>query len=168
LVTSSQTQLKEKGSNQTQLNKQVFVGASLIIMALLLFTALLPNMAKTFFAHLQSSIVENGGWFYVLTVAFILFFVIYLAFSRYGTIRLGPDHSTPDYSLFSWFSMLFAAGMGIGLMFFGVAEHIMHYLTPPTAEPGTVEAAKEAMKMTFFHWGLHAWSIYAIVALVLA
>jgi len=168
LVTSSQTQLKEKGSNQTQLNKHVFVGASLIIIALLLFTALLPNMAKTFFAHLQSSIVENGGWFYVLTVAFILFFVIYLAFSRYGNIRLGPDHSTPDYSLFSWLSMLFAAGMGIGLMFFGVAEPIMHYLTPPTAEPGTVEAAKEAMKMTFFHWGLHAWSIYAIVALVLA
>ena len=168
MVTSSQTQLKEKGSNQTQLNKHVFVGASLIIIALLLFTALLPNMAKTFFAHLQSSIVENGGWFYVLTVAFILFFVIYLAFSRYGNIRLGPDHSTPDYSLFSWLSMLFAAGMGIGLMFFGVAEPIMHYLTPPTAEPGTVEAAKEAMKMTFFHWGLHAWSIYAIVALVLA
>jgi choline/glycine/proline betaine transport protein len=104
----------------------------------------------------------------VLTVAFIFFFVIFLGISRYGDIRLGPDHSTPDYSLVTWISMLFAAGMGIGLMFFGVAEPLMHYLSPPTAETGTIAAVKEAMKMTFFHWGLHAWAIYAIVALVLA
>lgn len=155
-------------SDKSYLNKKVFIGASFIIGILLFYTSLLPKQAKTFFDHLQAGIVENGSWFYVLTVAFILFFVIYLSVSRYGDIRLGPDHSTPDYSLLSWLSMLFSAGMGIGLMFFGVAEPVMHFLNPPTAETGTVEAAKEAMKMTFFHWGLHAWAIYAVVALVLA
>ncbi len=150
------------------LNKKVFNGASFIIGILLFYTSFLPEKAKTFFDHLQAGIVENGSWFYVLTVAFILFFIIFLSFSRYGDIRLGPDHSMPDYSLLSWLSMLFSAGMGIGLMFFGVAEPVMHFLNPPTAETGTVEAAKEAMKMTFFHWGLHAWAIYAVVALVLA
>jgi choline/glycine/proline betaine transport protein len=152
----------------THLNKKVFFGASSIIIALFLYTIALPDQAQHLFATMQASIVENGSWFYVLTVAFIFFFVIYLGLSRYGAIRLGPDHATPDYSLLTWLSMLFAAGMGIGLMFFGVAEPLMHYLSPPTAQTGTVAAVREAMKMTFFHWGLHAWAIYAIVALVLA
>ncbi len=155
-------------SVKSQLNKKVFVTASSIIITLLLYTALLPKQAQAVFTLVQASIVDNGSWFYVLSVAFIFFFVIFLGFSRYGEIRLGPDHATPDYSLVSWLSMLFAAGMGIGLMFFGVAEPLMHYLSPPTAEAGTVAAVQEAMKMTFFHWGLHAWAIYAIVALVLA
>ncbi|WP_114325832.1 BCCT family transporter [Candidatus Colwellia aromaticivorans] len=153
---------------ESQLNKKVFVGASSIIIALLLYTVALPKQAQSLFTLIQASIVDNGSWFYVLTVAFIFFFVIFLGVSRYGDIRLGPDHSTPDYSLTTWISMLFAAGMGIGLMFFGVAEPLMHYLSPPTAQTGSVAAVKEAMKMTFFHWGLHAWAIYAIVALVLA
>ena len=153
---------------KSQLNQRVFVSASSIIIALLLYTVALPNQAQALFTFIQSSIVDNGSWFYVLTVAFIFFFVIFLGFSRYGSIRLGPDHSTPDYPLVTWLSMLFAAGMGIGLMFFGVAEPLMHYVSPPTAETGTIAAVQEAMKMTFFHWGLHAWAIYAIVALVLA
>jgi choline/glycine/proline betaine transport protein len=155
-------------SVESKLNKKVFVSASSIIIALVLYAAALPNQAKNLFTVIQGSIIENGSWFYVLTVAFIFFFVTFLGLSKYGEIRLGPDHATPDYSLLSWLSMLFAAGMGIGLMFFGVAEPLMHYLSPPTAETGTIEAVKEAMKMTFFHWGLHAWAIYAIVALVLA
>jgi choline/glycine/proline betaine transport protein len=155
-------------SVRSQLNRNVFVGASSIIIALLLYTVALPKQAQGLFTLIQAGIVDNGSWFYVLTVAFIFFFVIFLGVSRFGDIRLGPDHSTPDYSLVTWISMLFAAGMGIGLMFFGVAEPLMHYLSPPTAETGTVTAVKEAMKMTFFHWGLHAWAIYAIVALVLA
>ena len=155
-------------SVQSQLNKKVFVGASFIIIALLFYTVALPKQAQSLFTLIQASIIDNGSWFYVLSVAFIFFFVVFLGFSRYGDIRLGPDHSTPDYPLATWLSMLFAAGMGIGLMFFGVAEPLMHYLSPPTADTGTVEAVREAMKMTFFHWGLHAWAIYAIVALVLA
>lgn len=94
--------------------------------------------------------------------------VAYLGMSRFGDIKLGPDHSEPDFSYVSWFAMLFSAGMGIGLMFFGVAEPVMHYMAPPSGTPESVQAAKEALRITFFHWGLHAWSIYAIVALILA
>lgn len=103
-----------------------------------------------------------------MAVAGFLVFVVSLGFSRFGRVRLGPDHSEPDYSNLSWFAMLFSAGMGIGLMFFGVAEPIMHYTSPPVGEPETVEAARQAMRITFFHWGVHAWAIYAVVALSLA
>lgn len=88
--------------------------------------------------------------------------------SRLGDIKLGPDHSEPDYTNLSWFSMLFSAGMGIGLLFFGVAEPIMHFSSPPVGDGQTIESAREAMKITFFHWGLHAWAIYAIFAVILA
>ncbi|MDM3617374.1 BCCT family transporter, partial [Proteus mirabilis] len=81
-----------------------------------------------------------------------------LGLSRFGEIKLGPDHARPHFSDFAWFAMLFSAGMGIGLMFFGVAEPVMHYLMPPTGDAQTIEAAKEAMRLTFFHWGLHAWA----------
>ena len=150
------------------LNKHVFISASLAIILLLAFAVISPSTADEVFKALQATIVKNGSWFYVLSVAVILVSVIYLGFSRYGNIRLGPDHAQPDYSLPTWLSMLFAAGMGIGLMFFGVAEPVMHYLAPPTADPQTTEAVKEAMKTTFFHWGFHAWAIYAVVALILA
>lgn len=150
------------------LNKKVFFSSSAVIISLLLFTSLFPKIADVFFATTQSTIVNNGSWFYVLTVATILVFVIYLGASKYGEIKLGPDHATPDYKLMTWLSMLFAAGMGIGLMFFGVAEPLMHYLAPPTADKNSLDAVKEAMKTTFFHWGIHAWAIYAIVALILA
>jgi choline/glycine/proline betaine transport protein len=150
------------------LNKPVFFSASALIILLLLFTTLQPTVANELFAFSQAIIVNNGSWFYVLTVASILIFVIYLGASRYGSIKLGPDHAMPDYKFMTWLSMLFAAGMGIGLMFFGVAEPLMHYMAPPTADKDTLDAVKEAMKTTFFHWGLHAWAIYAIVALILA
>lgn len=88
--------------------------------------------------------------------------------SSFGDIRLGPDSSEPDFSYASWMAMLFSAGMGIGLMFFGVAEPISHYFSPPTIEGGTAQAAREAMEITFFHWGIHAWAIYAVVGLSLA
>src|SRR5690554_2624453 len=151
-----------------RLNPPVFYSAAGLIVAILLFAALAPTTADKWFQRVQSAIIENGSWFYVLAVAVILLSVLYLGFSRMGAIKLGPDHSEPDYSRLSWFSMLFSAGMGIGLMFFGVAEPVMHFLSPPVAEAGSVEAAREAMKITFFHWGLHAWAIYAIVALILA
>ncbi|MEQ3660003.1 MAG: choline BCCT transporter BetT [Glaciecola sp.] len=151
-----------------KLNSAVFYPASVLVIGLLAFTLVLPEISAGFFAALQATIVENGSWFYVFVVAIILIFTLYLGLSRYSDIKLGPDHATPDYSYVSWLSMLFAAGMGIGLMFYGVAEPLMHYLSPPTVETGSIEAAKEAMKTTFFHWGLHAWAIYAIVALILA
>ncbi len=152
----------------SKLNKHVFFTSSGIIALLALFASIFPKFADSFFKSLQNVIVQNGSWFYVLTVAIILITVFYLALSKYGDIKLGPDHSTADYSYLSWFAMLFSAGMGIGLMFFGVAEPVMHFLNPPVGEGSTIEAAKEALRITFFHWGLHAWAIYAIVAIILA
>lgn len=150
------------------INPPVFYGSAVLIAVLVLFASIFPDTAQNFFGQLQSWILENVSWFYILAVAIILLSTIFLAASRYGDIKLGPDHSEPDYNNITWFAMLFSAGMGIGLMFFGVAEPVMHFISPPVGDPNTVEAAREAMKLTFFHWGLHAWAVYAIVALILA
>ncbi len=157
-------------SNSTghSLSLPVFWGSSLLIFLLVASTALFPKEADQYFGLVQNSIMVNASWFYVAAVALILICVSFLGLSRYGDIKLGPDHAEPDFSFGSWFAMLFSAGMGIGLMFFGVGEPVMHFLSPPTGDAGTIEAAKEAMNITFFHWGLHAWAIYAIVALILA
>lgn len=156
-----------ENENHSPLNKSVFITSSALIVCLLIFAAAMPNAADALFKTIQTNIVSNGSWFYVLVVAIVLLFVVYLGVSRYGEIKLGPDHATPEFSFITWLSMLFAAGMGIGLMFFGVSEPLMHFLAPPTADAQTIDAAREAMKTTFFHWGVHAWAIYAVVALIL-
>ncbi len=146
----------------------VFWPATGALMLLVIIASVWPESSQQVFQSLQTAIVHYASWYYLLVVAIILISVAVFSLSRAGDIKLGPDHSEPSYSYLSWFAMLFAAGMGIGLMFFGVAEPVMHFLTPPLGEGGTVDAAAEAMKLTFFHWGLHAWAIYAIVALILA
>lgn len=153
---------------RSQLNPPVFFGAAGLIAAFVLFGAIKPKLAGELFGEVQNWIVATFGWYYLLAVAIFLLFSVWLAISSYGNIKLGPDQSQPDYSYTSWFAMLFSAGMGIGLLFFGVAEPIMHFTNPPVGEGGTVEAAREAMAITFFHWGLHAWAIYAVVGLALA
>ena len=155
-------------ATNNKINPPVFYGSVFCIFVLVGYTFFFPEDADQRFTYLQTSIMVNASWFYVMTVALILICVVFLGLSRFGDIKLGPDHAEPAFSFGSWFAMLFSAGMGIGLMFFGVAEPVVHFLSPPTGEPGSVEAAKEAMKLTFFHWGLHAWAIYAIVALILA
>ncbi len=159
---------KKSLSFRQTINPPVFFGSAILIVLLLGYTVLYPQDASGRFTRLQSGIMGNASWFYVMAVALIFLCVTFLGFSRYGEIKLGPDHAQPSYSFASWFAMLFSVGMGIGLMFFGVAEPVMHFQAPPLGEPGTVDAAKEAMKLTFFHWGLHAWAIYAMVALILA
>lgn len=149
------------------IDRPVFISSIAILFALIFTVGLFPDTSSQVFAQIQAGIVENASWYYVLVVAIILVCVLFLAFSRLGDIKLGPDHSTPAYSNVSWFAMLFSAGMGIGLMFYGVAEPVMHFMQPPQGEGQTVQAAGEAMRLTFFHWGIHAWSIYAIVALIL-
>ena len=151
-----------------RVDKAVFWPASAILCVLVVFAGLQPRRSEHLFQTLQDAIILYASWYYVLVVAVILVSVAIFSFSRFGDIKLGPDHAEPDYAYPSWIAMLFAAGMGIGLMFFGVAEPVMHFLTPPQGEGGTVAAAREAMNLTFFHWGLHAWGIYAIVALILA
>ncbi len=150
------------------INPPVFYTSSILALAFVLFGVLAPESAERVFGVMRDWTIASAGWFYVLAVAGFLTFVVILAVSGFGQIRLGPEHSSPDYSNTSWFAMLFSAGMGIGLMFFGVAEPIMHYVTPPVGDAQTAEAARQAMRITFFHWGVHAWAIYAVVALSLA
>jgi choline/glycine/proline betaine transport protein len=149
-------------------NPRVFWGASFIIAIFLAVGIAFPHRADHFFGLVQTTIIEGFGWFYILVVAIFLGTVIFLAISRYGTLRLGPDNAQPEYSYLSWIAMLFAAGMGIGLMFFAVAEPIQHFSAPPEGTANTLSAARQALVITFFHWGVHAWAIYAVVGLSLA
>lgn len=150
------------------MNPRVFWGASAIIVALLALATFAPGTSDYVFTAAQRWVIESFGWFYVAAVAGFLAFVVFLAVGPTGKIKLGPDDVEPDFPYVSWLAMLFAAGMGIGLMYFAVAEPVQHYIAPPEAEPGTINAAREAMVITFTHWGVHAWAIYAVVGLSLA
>tara|TARA_Y100000780_G_scaffold232581_2_gene267391 strand:- start:931 stop:2907 length:1977 start_codon:yes stop_codon:yes gene_type:complete len=155
-------------STESDINKNVFF-TSVFFIALITFSgAIWPEQLSEFFKSIQAWLIAKTSWIYVLAVGSILLLSIYLMVSRLGDIKLGPDHSEADYTNISWFAMLFSAGMGIGLLFFGVAEPMMHFSAPPVGDPATIESAREAMKITFFHWGLHAWAVYAILAVILA
>ncbi len=151
-----------------QINPPVFFGSTLFIALFIAITLLAPQFFETLTTQVKEWISTSAGWFYILAVAGFLIFIVCIALSSFGKLKLGPDHSKPDYSYGSWYAMLFTAGMGIGLMFFGVAEPVMHFSMPPVGDPNTIAAARQAMRITFFHWGLHAWAIYAVVALSLA
>uniref|UniRef100_UPI003898FD41 BCCT family transporter n=1 Tax=Alteriqipengyuania halimionae TaxID=1926630 RepID=UPI003898FD41 len=149
-------------------NPPVFFISAGLILAFAIYGAVFSEHAAALFTKVQAFIVADFGWFYIAVVAGFLLFVIFLMVSRYGDIRLGPDDSEPDYSYVSWLAMLFSAGMGIGLVFFGVAEPVLHYSNPPVGEGGTLDSARQAMVLTFVHWGIHAWAIYVVLGLALA
>jgi choline/glycine/proline betaine transport protein len=149
------------------INPPVFFGAIAVIGLFLTIGVVLPNRAGAVFSALQAAILNSFGWLYLLAVGIFLAAVLLLCLGRYGRLRLGPDEATPDFRFTSWIAMLFAAGMGIGLMFYAVGEPMTHFMAPPTAEPRSVAAMREAMTVTFFHWGIHAWAIYAVVGLSL-
>lgn len=120
-------------------------------------------------SRMTAFITSSFGWYYLLIVTGIVLFCLVLIISPMGRIRLGKSDERPEYSTISWFAMLFSAGMGIGLVFWGAAEPLSHFaIDTATEEPGTREAFLEAMRFTFFHWGIHAWAIYGVVALALA
>ena len=154
-----------------EIRPQVFIPAVVVIALFVGLGALAPDAATSMFKAIQGAFSNYLGWLYMGAVTVFLLFVIWLAVSRHGRKRLGPDAARPHYSYLAWLSMLFSAGMGIGLLFFSVAEPVLHFGSevPPWvgAEAGTAEAAREAMTTTFFHWGLHAWAIYIVVALAL-
>ena len=152
----------------TTLSPQVVVPALVVLGALLVYCGFYPDSADALFSGAQSWVVSHFDWFYTVVVTVFLLFLVLVAASRFGDIRLGPDDAVPEFSFVSWTAMLFAAGMGIGLMYFGVGEPLQHYLKPPTALGGTPEAAREALESTFFHWGFHAWAVYGTMGLVLA
>lgn len=150
-----------------RVNRNVFVTSAALILLFVLAGALFTGPMNTATETVQAFIVTNLGWVYTLSMAFFLGFVIWMVFSGYGEIRLGKPGESPKYSYLTWFSMLFSAGIGIGLLFFGVAEPLYHFANPRFAEAGTAAAARDAVSVTFFHWGLHGWALYVIVGMSL-
>ncbi|NDL59777.1 BCCT family transporter [Phytoactinopolyspora mesophila] len=159
---------------------------SLTIIGLVCVLAMsMPDRVGEVLQTIQDNIVQGFGWYYVVIVAFFVIFSIWMGVSRFGDITLGKDGEEPEFSLYAWFAMLFAAGMGIGLVFWGAAEPLMHYDAPrPGVDPGAAgdedgfgqegigaeggDLAEQAMAQTFLHWGIHAWAIYVVVGLALA
>ncbi|NBC34386.1 MAG: BCCT family transporter [Alphaproteobacteria bacterium] len=146
----------------------VFFGAALVVIAFVAFGSTFTEIAADWFGAAQSWISEHLGWYYVLTATGFLVFCIWLMASPFGRIRLGADTDRPQFTRLSWFTMLFSAGMGTGLVFWGVAEPIMHYGDPPFGAGETGDALRVAVRYSFFHWGLHPWAIYSILGLALA
>ncbi|MFC6632733.1 BCCT family transporter [Microbulbifer taiwanensis] len=159
--------LRTTDEGKAKFDPPVFYTATAILLLLVAYAVFFPEDATARFQSLQNTIVANMGWYYVLIVAILLVTVVVISMSRLGDIKLGAEHEKPEYSYASWLAMLFSAGIGIGLLFFGVAEPVMHFQNPPDAAPGTVEAAREAMVLSIFHWGFHVWAIFAGVALIL-
>lgn len=148
-------------------NNRTFIGASAIIGLLLIAAIALPKPTEQLFGAAQGWTIENFGWLYVTATVVFLGLMLFIALGPMGRLKLGPDDAEPDFPFISWVAMLFAAGMGIGLMYFGVAEPVQHYITPPDTEPHTMLAAREAMAITYTHWGFHGWAIYGLVGLSL-
>ena len=147
----------------------VFVVAVLIVVVMVTIGIAAPDELDRVTGLVHSYIIDHFGWGYLLAAFFFLVFSLYVAFSKYGRIKLGADEEKPQYSYFAWFSMLFAAGMGIGLIFWSVAEPMSHYLNPPEhIAPGSGDAAAFAMRYSFFHWGIHPWAIYIVMSLTIA
>jgi choline/glycine/proline betaine transport protein len=152
---------------RSRINYVVFIGSAVAIVAFALWAIIFPGGAENSIGVTMEWISEWFGWFYILLATVILVFVVFLALSRYGQIKLGPDHSEPDFSLFSWAAMLFAAGIGTDLMFFGVAGPVTQLLAPPVGEGGTIPAAREATVWTIFHYGITGWGMYALMGMTL-
>lgn len=157
------------GSRHSTIRGWVFWPAAAIALAFIAFALLFPNAAEATFGAVQTSIVSAFNWYYVLIAAFFVVFALAMGFSRFGNIKLGQDDDEPEFSTMSWFSLLFAAGMGIGLVFYGVSEPLSHFVEPRPGVEGTPnQLAQQAMSQTFLHWGVHAWSIYVVIGLALA
>lgn len=148
---------------------RVYALALGISLALVLLGIVIPGPFQMGTDALRQAITTNFGWFYLLLVTGILLFCLFLIVSPIGQIRLGNPNSQPEHSTTSWIAMMFSAGMGIGLVFYGAAEPLSHYASStPSAPAGSQEALADAFRFTFFHWGIHAWAVYALIGLALA
>ncbi|MGM0404385.1 MAG: BCCT family transporter, partial [Thermodesulfobacteriota bacterium] len=147
---------------------QVFFISAGLILFFVIITLVFQEHMEVVFQQMQSGISDYAGWFFIWTVNIVLVFILSLLAGRFGDIRLGGPDARPEFSTLGWFAMLFSAGMGIGLLFYGVAEPMFHYVANPHVEAGTTESARMAMDITFLHWGLHPWGVYSLVGLSLA
>ena len=146
----------------------VFWPSVALIIIFITVTLWVGEPMELIFADIKTFITDKTGWLFIIAVNAFIIYCFYLGFSKYGSIRLGGKDAQPEFSTGAWFAMLFSAGMGIGLLFWGVAEPVNHYAMPPFGEAFTQEAAERAMNFTFLHWGFHAWAIYTVVGLALA
>ncbi|PKQ61240.1 choline transporter [Labilibaculum filiforme] len=151
-------------------NGPVFITSLLVIFTLVCTTLIVGKPMEQWFAHTQDYVADKVGWLFILLVNGLLIYALYLGFGKFSDIRIGGKDAKPEFSRKGWFSMLFSAGMGIGLLFWSVAEPIFHFNSNPFLKTtgGDVFAAKTAMGITFLHWGVHAWALYAIVGVALA
>ena len=150
-----------------RVNWRVFIPASAAVLAFSLWAMLAPDNASSTMQGMVGWISENLGWFYVLTVTLVIGFVLWVALSKEGKVRLGPDHSRPQYKLFTWVAMLFAAGVGIDMLFYSVTGPVTHYLQPPAADPASAAAAQDAVVWTMFHYGVAGWSMYSLLGMAM-
>ncbi len=157
-------------SNESRLaiNPPVFFVAGGLLLVFMAFGVLATDQAAVVLPQVLDAVSTGFGWLYVMAVAFFVAFALWLLFSRFSSIRLGDDDERPEFSRLTWFSMLFSAGMGIGLVFYGVAEPMLHYANPPGATGHSPSSAALALPITFFHWGIHAWAIYVLMGLGIA
>src|SRR6185312_3861005 len=164
-MTTEQT----KTSTSPRVHRWVFWPAAIITIVFATFAMTMPDTAESFFSSIQTKIIGYFNWYYVLIATGFVVFSLWLGFGKFGEIKLGKDEDEPEFSLGSWFSLLFAAGMGIGLVFYGVSEPLSHFASPkPGASGSPAELAQQAQAQTFLHWGVHAWSIYVVIGLALA
>ncbi|WP_456268507.1 choline BCCT transporter BetT [Kushneria sp. AK178] len=159
---------KDKAPAEDRLNPTVFYGSFIGIVVFSLWAMIATEQASRIINTVLGWISNTLGWYYFLTVVIYLAFVIFLGVSRFGKIRLGPEHARPDFNIFSWSAMLFSAGIGIGVIFFALAEPLTQFYNAPGAPEDQVAAARHAMQLTFMHWGLSGWGIYTLVGMSLA
>ena len=162
--------MKVQRPTENRIDPTVFYVSLFIVLAFVAWGVLFTDNISTVTGAILTYLMTNFGWVFILSTLGFLIFMLYLAFSRYGSIRLGRDDELPEFRTVSWIAMMFSAGMGIGLMFFGVAEPMYHFGAPPhgLAKANTPAAAETAMQFTYFHWAFHPWAIYAVVALTIA
>ena len=155
-------------SSETKSNS-VYIVSLVITIAVVAWGLVSPDSFGAFAKALNGGLTKYYGWGYLLTMNIFVAFCLFIGCSRFGKMRLGPEDSRPEYSNLSWVAMLFSAGMGVGLVFYGAAEPLFYFgSTPLGAEPGSIQAARDAMQITVFHWGLHPWAGYSVIALPLA
>ena len=147
----------------------VFIISSILVSLFVLWGALFPSSLNEVANAALTWMIDNFGWFYMLITALFIFFVVGIAISPYGKVRLGKRNDRPEYSWISWIGMLFAAGIGVGFVFWGVAEPLLYYMEPPVGyQPETTESAIAGLRYGAYHWALHPWAIYSVVGLTLA
>ncbi|NIP62709.1 MAG: BCCT family transporter [Nitrosopumilaceae archaeon] len=168
MVESEKTDNLAKSKFGLKIHPTVFLVSAGLIISLVIATLFLLDQVSEMLDIVFTAITDNAKWFFIIVVNIVLLFVLYLMLSEHGKIRLGGSKAKPSFNMLTWFTMLFTAGMGIGIMFFGVAEPVFHFSSPPIGDGGTEDAAQRAMGLSFLHWGLHPWAIYALVALCLA